>query len=268
MTDIQGLRAQLRDKGHQPAARVSSGGGSGVPFWLIAAAAAGVGFAIVLLAPRFYTTQRTAALPVSQAITRAEAPDNAQHAAAPQGAGSVQAPAPSQAPAPAAEQPAPPVASRYAGRTPEEVVRLVEFVCDDRARVRGAAPGPANAPKTAADERLYCSLTEAPFRFCAPNQKRKATADIINYFKGVEYKNTAISVAAKLQGGARSAQELAVIDPKVVEAIEGLIRAGYLTKAHRDDINGNVPAEYKARFVPIIPTTPNCPKPPWWAQFL
>ena len=45
---------------------------------------------------------------------------------------------------------------------------------------------------TAADEKLHCFLTEAPARFCAPNQKRKATADVINYFKGIEYTNAAV----------------------------------------------------------------------------
>ena len=68
MTDIQGLRAQLRDSRPRPAPRLSGGGG--VPFWAIAVGAAVIGFGIVLLAPRFFTTQRTAALPDFQEASR------------------------------------------------------------------------------------------------------------------------------------------------------------------------------------------------------
>ena len=60
----------------------------------------------------------------------------------------------------------------------------------------------------------------------------------------------------------------ATIDPRVVEAIEGLMRAGDPTKAHRDEIGANVPREIKDRLARIIGSTPTCPKPPWWAQFL
>ena len=61
MTDIQGLRAQLKDT--RPAVRSSGSGGGGIPFWAIAAGAAALGFAVVLFTPHFYTMQRTAALP-------------------------------------------------------------------------------------------------------------------------------------------------------------------------------------------------------------
>jgi hypothetical protein len=246
MTDIQGLRAQLRDT--RPAARSTTSSRSGIPFWAIAAGAAALGFAIVLFTPRFYTMQRTAALPGVQATHRAEPAEGA----------------PAQAVAPEAP------ASRYAGKAPEEVVRTVEIVCDERARaLRGAASAGGGAK--AADEKLHCFLTEAPARFCAPNLKRKATADIINYFKGIEYTNTAIIVAAKLKGvvpDGSSVLGTATIDPRVVEAIEGLMRAGYLTKAHRDDIAANVPRDIKDRLARVIGSTPTCPKPPWWAQFL
>ncbi len=252
MTDIQGLRAQLRDT--RPAPRsTSSGGGGGIPFWAIAAGAAALGFAIVLFTPRFYTMQRTAALPDVQSAQRPPEPaESAPPHAAPPQAAVAQAP----------EAPA----SRYAGKAPEEVVRTVEVVCDERARVlRGASSG-TNGPK-AADEKLHCFLTEAPARFCAPNVKRKATADVINYFKGIEYTNKAIIVAAKLKGtAADGVLGAATIDPRVVEAVEGLMRAGYLTKAHRDEIAANVPADIKDPFARVIGSTPTCPKPPWWTS--
>jgi hypothetical protein len=253
MTDIQGLRAQLRDT--RPATRSSSSGGGGIPFWLIAAAAAALGFAIVLFTPYFYAMQRTAALPGVPRPEPAEGapPATAPHASAPHAA------------VPHAAAPEAP-ASRYAGKAPEEVVRTVEIVCDERARVlRGASSG-APGPK-AADEKLHCFLTEAPARFCAPNLKRKATADVINYFKGIEYTNKAIVVAAKLKGtAADGVLGAATIDPRVVEAVEGLMRAGYLTKAHRDEIAANVPPDIKDRLARVIGSTPTCPKPPWWAS--
>ena len=249
MTDIQGLRAQLRDT--RPATRgsSSSGGGGGIPFWVIAAGAAALGFAIVLFTPHFYTMQRTAALP---GVTRSEPAEGAPpHAAAPHAA------------VPQAAAPEAP-ASRYAGKAPEEVVRTVEIVCDERARMR--APSGTPGPK-GVDERLHCFLTEAPARFCAPNLKRKATADVINYFKGIEYTNKAIIVAAKLKGTAADGVLGAVtIDPRVVEAVEGLMRAGYLTKAHRDEIGANVPPDIRDRLARVIGSTPTCPKPPWWAS--
>ena len=60
---------------------------------------------------------------------------------------------------------------------------------------QGRREGGSGHKVTAADEKLHCLLTEVPARFCAPNQKRKATADIINYFKGIEYANTAVAAA-------------------------------------------------------------------------
>src|SRR5262245_36204929 len=95
MTDIQGLRAQLRDTRPATRSSTSSGGGGGIPFWAIAAGAAALGFAIVLFTPRFYTMQRTAALPDVQSAPRAEGAESAPahpaqaaapHAAAPQAA--------------------------------------------------------------------------------------------------------------------------------------------------------------------------------------
>jgi hypothetical protein len=286
MTDIQGLRAQLRENRPASAARVAGSSGGGVPFWAIAVGAAVVGFGIVLFAPRFFTTQRTAALPDFQ-----EAPER-QAVAPPASAQLVPAqPAPAAAaPAvkaqPAAVQPAPAPVSRYAGKAPEEVVRLSDAVCEQRAQAvrNGAQPAPRNAPGrqeesgnghkvTAADEKLHCFLTEAPARFCAPNQKRKVAADVINYFKGIEYTNAAVVVAAKVaamkpSGEAPAVLNKAEIDPRVVEAIEAVIRAGYLTKANRDEIGANVPRELKDRFARIVGSTPPCPKPPWWASFL
>ena len=300
MTDIQALRAQLRDSRPRPAARVSSGGG--VPFWAVAAVAAVVGFGIVLLTPRFFTTQRTAALPAFQeAASRPPAAEDTPVSAPEPQAAIQQAPAPLPKPAlaqSAAAQPASAAVSRYAGKTPEQVVRTSDAICEQRSlAVRNGVQPPPRSPApvrnaqgkpvaedpghkvTAADEKLHCLLTEAPARFCAPNQKRKAAADVINYFKGIEYTNAAVAVAAKVaaltpdasrspNGDVPAVLNKATVDPRVVEAIEGLMRAGYLTKANREEIGANVPRELKERFARIIGSTPPCPKPPWWSAWL
>ena len=54
-------------------------------------------------------------------------------------------------------------------------------------------------------------------------------------------------------------------DPRVAEAIEGLMRAGYLNRGHREDIAANVPRDYKERFARIVGIKSPCPEPPWWA---
>jgi hypothetical protein len=281
MTDIQGMRAQMRDsRGSAPRISSVSSGGGGVPFWIVAVVAGAVGFAIVLFAPRYFTAQRTAALPAFQ---------DPAHRASPAESGQAPVPAPEQSAAmqPAATQPVQPAAqdapapvSRYAGKTLEEIVRTSDAVCEHRSQVvRNGGPPQRSAGKpvaeerasahkvTAADEKLFCLLTEAPSRFCAPNQKRKATADIINYFKGIEYTNAAVQMAAKVQANAAGLSK-ATIDPQVVDAIEALLRAGYLTKEYREDIAANVPREIKDRFARVVGSMPNCPKPPWWSSFL
>jgi hypothetical protein len=70
--------------------------------------------------------------------------------------------------------------------------------------VRRARPRRRRCPPAlqgpAADEKLHCFLTEARARFCAANLKRKATADVINYFKGIEYTNRRIVARRQAEG--------------------------------------------------------------------
>jgi hypothetical protein len=239
----------------------------------MAAVAGAIAFAVVLLGPRFFTAQRTASLPAFQEAQRQP----------PAEATPVQAVAP-QAPAPAQTMP-PAQQSRYANKTPEDVVRTADAVCEQRsqsvrmggqphrpAAARNASAKPPGSDEggghkiTAADEKLHCFLTEAVPRFCAPNQKRKAAADAINYFKGIEYTNAAAKMAAKVQGTA-SMLNPAEIDPGVVDALEALIRGGYLTKAQRDEVGASVPREIRDRLARVVANVAPCPKPPWWAQF-
>jgi hypothetical protein len=137
----------------------------------------------------------------------------------------------------------------------------------------------AGGPKVAAEnDKLRCFLSEGMARFCVPSERRKATADIINYFKGIEYTNASAGVVQKVMarpmgpptgdaGGTTSKAPPAALgpDPRVVEAIEGLLRAGYIAQGDRDDILTNVPRFYKDRFGRIVGNRAPCPERPWWA---
>ena len=244
MTDIHDLRAQMREgRGARPV--VVQGGGFKIPFGLVAGTAVALGFLLVLFTPKIYSVQRTAALPAFKDVK----PEPAPVAAAPH---------------PGAVVPPAAVKPNYAGKGADEAARIADAVCEQRLT---AAPQRGQA---AVEAKLHCFLSEGTARFCTGSQARKATADIINYFKGIEYTNAAVVVAAKVaamkpSGEAAAVLNKAEIDPRVVEAIEGVIRAGYLTKANRDEIGANVPRELKDRFARIVGSTPPCPKPPWWA---
>jgi hypothetical protein len=255
MADIQDIRAQLREIRHQPAASISSGN---LTFYLVAGIAVAVGFGIVLFMPKIFSVQRTASLPVFHQTVSREAAGPAQNTIA----------------APAAVQPADP--SGYAGKSADEIATIADAVCA-QARPTGA-PARQNASFSAdtiphENEKLHCFLSEGPARFCAASQSRKATADVINYFKGIEYANTAATIAAKLTGsparvpGVESAPPGAKLapDPRVIVAVEGLMKTGYLSRAQREEIGANVPPDVKHRFALVIANASPCPKPPWWA---
>jgi len=246
MTDIHDLRAQMRE-GRAARPAVGRDGGFRIPFGLVAGAAVVVGFLLVLFTPKIYPVQRTAALPAFKEAR----PEPAPAAAAPQ---------------PVAVAPPATVKSNYAGKGADEAAKIADAVCEQRVT---AAPQRGQA---AVEAKLHCYLSEGTARFCTGSQARKATADIINYFKGIEYTNTAMIVAAKVPGPFRSpaadtTQPPAPLtpDPRVAEAIEGLMRAGYLNRGHREDIAANVPRDYKERFARIVGIQSPCPAPPWWA---
>jgi len=257
MTDIHDLRAQMRE-GRAARPAVGRGGGFRIPFGLVAGAAVVVGFLLVLFTPKIYPVQRTAALPAFKEMRQEPAP------AAPAPAPVVAQPVVAPQPAAAAQPPA--AKSAYAGKGADEAAKIADAVCEQRMT---AAPQRGQA---AAEAKLHCYLSEGTARFCTGSQARKATADIINYFKGIEYTNTAMIVAAKVPGPFRSpaadtTQPPTPLtpDPRVAEAIEGLMRAGYLNRGHREDIAANVPRDYKERFARIVGIQSPCPAPPWWA---
>src|SRR5437588_5130816 len=234
MTDLQDMRARLRESRVTPA--VSTGTGFRIPFGVLAIGAIAAGFAIVMMTPKLYSVQRTAALPAFKDVKeRSEEPVVAA--------------------APVVD--ATPIKADYAGKSLEEVAGIADAVCAQRVAIAKAQPqqaaklisdNTAGGPKVAAEnEKLHCFLSEGTARFCAPSWRRKATADIINYFKGIEYTNASVAVAQKVMarpglmglpsgpGGTPGNVQLGP-DPRVAEAIEGLLRAGYLAQGYRDDI--------------------------------
>ena len=218
MADFQDLRARVRETGYQPA----PSGGSSLPFWIATACAVVIGFTVVLLAPRFYTVQRTATLPAVK-----EMQGRTQSAQPVQSVGT----------------PLPADPARYAGKSADEIGKIADIVCE---------PRPVSGPTSLGyqSERLHCLLTEAPARYCSATQRSKITAAIINHFKIVEHAAT----VAKIE-----------VEPRVLTAIEGLMRAGYLLKPQRDDIGSVTPRPIKERFARIVGNKAPCPEQPWWA---
>jgi len=259
MRDIQDLRARMRQERGRPVAATRSG--FKLPFGVLAGGAVVLGFVVVMLTPKFYSVQRTAALPdfkeVRERVVSPEPALPASLAAVPMGP------------------------AQYAGKSTEEIAKIADGVCAERVAVtRNAQP----TRTAAAEEKLFCFLSEAPARFCSGSQARKATADIINYFKGIEYSNAAVSAGKKVldmpspdrarlspdpqeEASRKAVQAAAMLTPdtRVVEAIEGLMRAGYLLKGHREDIAVSVPRAYKERFARIAGNRAPCPQTPWWA---
>jgi hypothetical protein len=218
MTDLHDMRARMRETGYQ-AAEPSRGG---LPFWIVTVCAVAVGFTVVLFAPRFYTAQRTAALPTFKDTAPREQPNT---------------PAQTAAIAEIAANPA-----RYAGKSAEEIAKIADSIC---------MPRPTTGPTglTFQSERLHCLLTEAPARYCASIQRSKITAAIIDHFRIVEH----AAKVAKVE-----------VEPRILLAIEGLMRAGYLLKPQREDIGASVPREIKERFARVVGNKPPCPEQPWW----
>ena len=258
MTDIHDLRAEMREgRGSRPVA--VPGGGFKIPFGLVAVAAVAVGFLLVVFTPKIYSVQRTAALPVFKEARQEPAAPAAEPAAAPPPAPHV-----AQAPPAAAVPAVAPVKSAYAGKSTDEVGKIADAVCEHLL---------VNAPQrgqAAVEAKLQCFLSEGTSRFCNGSQARKATADIINYFKGIEYTNKAMVMAASMpfrssSGDNAQASTPLTPDPRVADAIEGLMRAGYLNRGHREDIAANVPRAYKERFARVVGIKSPCPAPPWWA---
>jgi len=217
MADFHDMRARMRETGYAP----EPSGRSGLPFWIVTVCAVAAGFAVVLFAPRFYTAQRTAALPTFKDMVDRESTPAAQ-------AGAL---------ADIAANPA-----RYTGKSADEIAKIADSICVPR-----ATSGPTSIAFQS--ERLHCLLTEAPARYCAPIQRSKITAAIIDHFRIVEH----AAKVAKVD-----------VEPRILVAIEGLMRAGYLLKPQREDIGTSVPREIKERFARVVGNKPPCPEQPWW----
>lgn len=262
MTDIQDLRSRIRDKpDYQPERS------SGLPFWLIAVVVGAAAFAAVMFGTRFFFSGH------GTAVVYVETPR-----------------------APAIAAPVPAGAERYAGKSPEEVAKIAEALCAPRAgsvllaTINGEEQSPRakaefdRAKQTVAsgknvtdqNERLACQLTEAPARYCSPGLRQKITARVIDYVRGIENTNMSLRMYFSAQAAINLDQSRGRInpdalgafasDPKVIEGVEGLIRAGYLLKPQRDDIGTSVPRAVKERLDRVVGNRAICPEPPpWWA---
>jgi len=260
MTDIQDLRSRIREKTDYEPERSSR-----LPFWLIAVAAVAAGFAGVMFVPRYFSSPGTG-------VVYVEAPR-----------------------APIAAAPAPAGAERYAGKSAEEIAKIADAVCAQRAGsvLLATVNGEEQPPKAKAEfdrakqivasgknvadqnERLACQLTEAPARYCSRTLRQKITAGVIDYVRGIENTNMSLRMFFTAQYAISLDQSRGRLnpdgigaftpDPRVIEGVEGLIRAGYLVKAQRDDIGTSVPRPLKERLDRVVGNKVNCPETPWWA---
>jgi hypothetical protein len=260
MTDIQDLRSRIREKTDYEPQR-----SSGLPFWLIAAVAGAAAFAAVMFGPRFFSGHGTG-------VVYVEAPRK-----------------------PAAAAPAQAGAERYAGKSPDEVAKIADSICAPRAGSVLLAPltGEEQSSKAKAEfdrakqtvangksvndqnDRLACQLTEAPARYCSRALRQKITAGVIDYARGIENTNMSLRMYFKAQSvisldssrGKVDPEALGAFapDPRVIDGVEGLIRAGYLVKAQRDDIGTSVPRAIKERLDRVVGNKVHCPETPWWA---
>jgi len=258
MADIHDLRARAREAAYEPERS------SGLPFWLIAAGAGAATFAAVMFAPRFFGNHSTGAVYVE-----------ARHA-------------PAAAPTTAAPD-------RYAGKSADEVASIADAICSPRAgsMLLGPINGEDQSPKAKAEldrakqtvaggknvadqnDRLACQLTEAPARYCSRSLRQKITAGVIDYVRGIENTNMSLRMYFQAQAVISLDQSRGRInpdalgaftpDPRVIDGVEGLIRAGYLMKPQRDDIGTSVARPIKERLDRIVGNKVHCPETPWWA---
>ena len=217
MTDLHDMRARMRETGYQAAGPSRSR----LPFWIVTVCAVAVGFTVVLFAPRFYTAQRTAALPTFKDTATREQPSTSAQSVAPENAANP---------------------ARYSGKNSEEIAKIADSICVPR-----ATAGPTSIAFQS--ERLHCLLTEGTARYCSGTQRSKITAAIIDHFRIVEH----ATKVAKVE-----------VEPRVLVAIEGLMRAGYLLKPQREDIASSVPRDIKERFARVVGNKAPCPERPWW----
>ena len=188
-----------------------------------------------------------------------------------------------------------PALSNYAGKNPDEVAKIADALCASRAGSVLLAPinGEEQSPKAKAEfdrakqmvaggknvpdqnERLACQLTEAPARYCSRSLRQKVTAGVIDYVRGIENTNMSLRMYFTAQSAISLDQSRARInpegmgafapDPRVIEGVEGLIRAGYLLKPQRDDIGTSAPRPIKERLDRVVGNKAHCPETPWWA---
>ena len=136
------------------------------------------------------------------------------------------------------------------------------------------------------NELLTCLLTEAPTRYCSSGERSMITAEIVMYFRGIDYGNQTLTNAKNIYQTNMANGKLhrmfgdmagdpdyvnqierrrLVPDSRVIGAIEARLRDGTLTASDRDTIAAAAPEPIRKRFAAIKPSTPLCPPQPWWA---
>jgi hypothetical protein len=278
MTEIQDLRARMREERTRQPVAAEPGSGLRIPFGVLAVGAVVLGFVVVFFTPRIYPAQRTAALPAFRDVQQRIENPGAAAAMTP-----VAVPEENSA--------------RYTDKSFDEMARIADGVCFQRAHA--AVPHWSKTPRLTTKELsdfadvdgarhfaalLHCLVTEAPARYCVRAQRNMIKAEIVTYFRGIDHANAATrKVVAELRAaprndiddsyGSREAnpdvQKLAALtftpDDKVMRGVEALMQAGYLPNAERADIGKSVAPAIRDRFARVVGSKLPCPDPPWWA---
>ena len=237
MTDIHDLRAQMREgRGVRPV--VVHGGGFRIPFGLMAGAAVVIGFLVVLFTPKIYSVQRTAALPAFKEARQEPAPVRSRLSLPAQ---------PRRRRGAAARRvgcrrrrnPATPARART--RPPGSPTRCASNASSRAAARAGGGRGEAALFPQRGDRAV---LHGQPGAQGDRRYHQLLQGDRVHQHGDDRGREAAGPVPLAIGRHVPAADPLTP-DPRVAEAIEGLMRAGYLNRGHREDIAANVPRDYK-----------------------
>jgi len=273
MSDIDEIRARLIDS--RSTATWSSAGGLGLSLLV----ACGIGFAVIFFGPRIL------GLGGAQTSLNELKPTESTPSILRVGE-------------PLPQPPVGTVVANYNGKSAEEIGKIADQVCFDRAQTRDAHWGTTPRLTTQSlanfrpehmryfNELLGCLLSEGTQRYCARSERRMIVAEIAMYFRGIASRNKAATwyfdesrpkypgereydMVKSMMGAPDKATQfrnaLVEVDPAVVNAITYRLRDGLLTTANRDEIAAAAPPELRERFTRIDPPKPACPAESWWA---
>ena len=276
MSNIQDIRAQLRANSSGTVASRSMASPA-LALLMIAAVASGIIYYLFFI-PVVVPLKPSASIPTFHRVNPDGSPEGSQFTP----------PSPKAAPANPAQ---------YNGMTFRQSGKRADEVCFLRAQT--LVPHWSKTPRLTTkelhdfdfdemphfNELMTCLLTEAPTRYCSSGQRSMIDAEIVMYFRGIDYGNQTLTNAkntyqTNLASGklhrifgdmagdsdylSQIERRRLVPDSRVIGAIEARLRDS-LSASDRDTIAAVAPESIRKRFADIKMSTPLCPHNPWWA---